>query len=458
MTKFKLNTNSALLLLTVILNCSTLFAQKPNCSQKLLAFEEGAKELDFNEVYASWSELKKLCPEESVFISAEKILSQHVTNASASDAKNQMIQKLVSVYDEHDKAFPNNKNGNRISKALLLFDNKQGSSGEIFTFLDQAFKTDNASFTSPNLLNIYANLVVSQYNSEEKKLSVDQLLEKLDQIQEKVQSESKKVEGLKDNLEQKAQTESLSAEDKNLLQNAKTTLREFGLVSQNLNGNLNKIVDCEKLIAFYEKGFEKNAENALWLERASERLNAKKCNTDLYVKVTEKWNALNPSAKSAYDLAIIARKNRDKEKTIEYFMQSASLQKDGDKKSDLFYLIATTYGNTDKPKAREFAKKAIQAKPSSGKSYIFLAQLYANSSNECGKDNFDKRAIYWLAATTAKQAGVVEPALKKSADQLMDDFNQKAPSKKEISQAKRKAGEQISYDCWLGESVSIPKL
>lgn len=458
MTKFKLNRNSALLLLTVILNCSMLFAQKLNCSQKLLVFEEGSKEQDFTEVYTSFLELKKLCAEESVFISAEKILSQHVTNASASDAKNQMIQKLVSVYDEHDKAFPNNKNGNRISKALLLFENKQGSSDEIFTFLDQAFKTDNASFTSPNLLNIYANLVVSQYNFEEKKLSVDQLLEKLDQIQEKVQSESKKVEGLKDNLELKAQTESLSAEDKSLLQNTKNTVREFGLVSSNLNGNLNKIVDCEKLVAFYEKGFEKNAENALWLERASERLNAKKCNTDLYVKVTEKWNALSPTAKSAYDLAIIARKTRDKEKTIEYFMQSASLQKDADKKSDLFYLIATTYGNTDKPKAREFAKKAIQAKPSSGKSYIFLSQLYANSSEECGKNNFDKRAIYWLAANMAKQAGIVEPAIKKSADQLMDDFNKKAPSKKEISEAKRKAGEQISYDCWLGESVSIPKL
>lgn len=458
MTKFKFKKNIAVLLLTVILNSGAMFAQKPNCSQKLLAFEEEAKEFDFTEVYNSWLELKKQCADESAFISVEKILSQYVTNASASDAKNQMIQKLISVYDEHDKAFPNNKNGNRISKALLLFENKQGSSDEIFTFLDQAFKLDNASFTSPNLLNIYAELVVGQYDSGEKKLNANQVLEKLDQIQEKAQSEAKKIESLKENLELKSQTESLSPEEKNILASSKTTLREFGLVVGNLNGNLDKIVNCQQLVAFYEKGYEKNAGNALWLERVSERLNAKKCQTDLIVKVAEKWNELAPTAKSAYELALIARKKGDREKTIEYFLQSASLQKDANKKSDLLYLIATTYGNTNKPKASEFAKKAIQAKPSSGKSYIFLAQLYANSSNDCGKNNFDKKAIYWLAANTAKQAGVVEPGLKKSADQLMDDFNKKAPSKKEISQEKRKAGQQIAFDCWLDETVTIPKL
>ncbi|MBC8643694.1 hypothetical protein H9W95_05450 [Flavobacterium lindanitolerans] len=48
--------------------------------------------------------------------------------------------------------------------------------------------------------------------------------------------------------------------------------------------------------------------------------------------------------------------------------------------------------------------------------------------------------------------------MKKTADQLAADFTKKAPSKQEISQAKRKAGEQISFKCWIGESVSIPKL
>ncbi|MCY1238362.1 hypothetical protein D9M72_510960 [compost metagenome] len=78
---------------------------------------------------------------------------------------------------------------------------------------------------------------------------------------------------------------------------------------------------------------------------------------------------------------------------------------------------------------------------------------------ECVGDNaFESKALYWLAAETAKKAGAVEPILKKSADDLAANYTKKAPSKEEISQAKRKSGEQISFKCWIGETVSIPKL
>jgi len=460
MTKNSLNIKSALFLLALLLNCTIIFAQEAQCKTKFVAFQEVAKEGDFDAIYTSWLDLRKTCgaSDETIFLKTEELLSKKVEEASASDEKNQMIQKLISIYDDHDKTFLNNKKGNRISKAILLYENKQGTSKEIYAFLDQAFKTDNDSFTSPNVLNIYADLIIAEYNAPEKKLTIDQVLEKGDKVFEKVQSESKKHELTIENLTLKSQTQTLTSDEKNVLQIAKTTFSDLGLVAGNLNGNIDKIANCETLTAFYQKEFDKNAENGFWLERVSERLNAKNCKADLYLKVSEKWNQVSPTAKSSYNLALIARQNRNQEKTIEYFAQSASLQKDVAKKADLFYLIATTYGNRNKPKAKEFAEKAIEAKPSSGKSYIFLAQLYASSSNECGKDDFEKKAIYWLASNTAKQAGIVEPMLKKSADQLADGFSKSAPSKAEVSQAKRKTGEQLSFDCWIGETVSIPKL
>jgi len=460
MTKNNLNIKSAIFLMILVFNCNFIFAQKAECQTKYMAFQEVAKEGDFNAIYISWLDLRKACDasDETVFIKTEELLAQKVEEASASDEKNQMIQKLILIYDDHDKTFPNNKNGNRINKAILLFENKQGSTTEIYNFLDQAFKADNTSFVNANVLNIYADLIVAQYNSAEKKLTLNQVLEKLDQVYEKVQSESKKIESISDNLILKAETETLNSEEKNTLSRTKNTLREYKTVSDNINGTINNLANCETLTALYQKDFDKNAENPLWLERVSDRLNVKKCKTDFYVKVSEKWNEVSPTAKSSYNLALISRQNREQQKTIEYFAQSASLQKDANKKSDIFYLIATTYGNRNKPKAKEFAKKAIEAKSSSGKSYIFLSQLYASSSNECGKDSFEKKAIYWLAANTAKQAGIVEPIMKKSGDQLAQDFAKKAPSKAEISQAKRKSGEQISFDCWIGETVSIPKL
>lgn len=437
-------------------------AQNSECKNKIVAFEEFVQSNSYDQtLYRRWKELKQQCPteSESVYLLGEKILNQKIDQANTAEEKSPLISDLMSVYDEHDKAFPNNKRGNRISKALLLYDNKTGSSKEIFSFLDKAFKMDNSEFTNPTTLNIYSELLVSQYQKKETELTLDQVLEKLDEISEKAQSEFKKYSLVKDNLSLKSQTEKLSSQEQTNLQSAKLSVNELTLVMENLNARTDKLANCETLISFYQKNFDKNAENALWLERASDRLDAKKCKSDFYIKVSEKLYTLSPSAKAAYNMGIISRNAKNKPHTIEYFTKSAELQSDSNKKAELYYLVATTYGYSDKAKAREFAKKALEVKPTFGKSYIFIAQLYANSMKDCmSNDAFENKALYWLAAETAKKAGTVDPVLKKSADDMAANYTKKAPSKQEVSQAKRKSGEPISFKCWIGETVSIPKL
>lgn len=446
-----------------ILNFSfAAIAQNSECKDKLLAFEKFVQENSYDQtIYTRWKELKQQCPTgmESVYLIGEKILNQKIDQANTIEEKNPLISELVSLYDEHDKGFPNNKKGNRISKALLLYENKAGNSKEIFAFLDKAFKMDNSEFTSPEVLNIYSELLISQYEKKEIELTLEQVLEKFDQIGEKAQSELKKSTLVKDNLSLKAQTEKLSSQEQSDLLQAKRSVSELTIVSENLNARIDKLANCETLLSFYQKNFDKNSENALWLERVSDRLDAKKCKSDFFIKVSEKLYALSPSAKSAYNMGIISRNAKNKPQTIEYFTKSAELQTDVNKKAELYYLVATVYGYGEKQKAREFAKKALEVKPAFGKSYIFISQLYANSMKDCVSENaFESKAMYWLAAETAKKAGVVEPVLKKSADDLAANYTKKAPSKEEISQAKRKSGEQIAFKCWIGESVSIPKL
>ena len=42
-------------------------------------------------------------------------------------------------------------------------------------------------------------------------------------------------------------------------------------------------------------------------------------------------------------------------------------------------------------KSKESLNKAIIADPKMGKAYIFLAQQYANSANNCGKNELEKK-------------------------------------------------------------------
>ena len=51
-----------------------------------------------------------------------------------------------------------------------------------------------------------------------------------------------------------------------------------------------------------------------------------------------------------------------------------------------------------------------------GKAYLLISNLYADSANGCGDSQFNKRAVFWLAAQTARKAGRVDASLKKLSD------------------------------------------
>ena len=92
-----------------------------------------------------------------------------------------------------------------------------------------------------------------------------------------------------------------------------------------------------------------------------------------------------------------------------------------------------------------------------GKAYLAIAQMYASSANDCGTDNFSKRAVYWLAASEARKAGRVDSNMSKAAAQSAANYEAKAPQKSEIFSAGR-AGEVIRIGCWIGSSVTVPNL
>jgi len=436
-------------------------AQNSECKDKLVAFEAFAKTNNFDDsTYEPWLELKKKCPksEEGVYLIGQTILRQKIDRANASEAKNAMIAELAILYDEHDKNFPNNKKGNNLNKALLLFENKAETEETIYSFLDKAFKTEYAQFTSPKALDTYSELAYNQFKADEKKVSAEALLEKLDLIAEKIQIERKAVEASVAGLELKSKTELLTASEKSQVSNAKITLEQFTIVSENVASRMDAVGNCETLSAYFEKNFEKNKDNAIWLERAAGKLGSKKCKSELYTKISEQFYAVNPSAESAYNMAIISRSAKNNKLAADYFAKAAEMQTNTSKKADNYYTLAATYGYTDKKKAREAALKALELDPSMGKAHTFIAQLYANSTRDCGADAFESKALYWLAAESARKAGVAEPKLKKSADDLAAGFMKRAPSKKEVADAKRKPGQTISFKCWINESVSIPKL
>ena len=88
---------------------------------------------------------------------------------------------------------------------------------------------------------------------------------------------------------------------------------------------------------------------------------------------------------------------------------------------------------------------------------MLIAGLYADSANACGDTQFNKRAVYWLAAQTAQKAGRVDASLKKITARTVESYNGRAPSKTDIF-TEGNQGSTISFPCWIRRSVKVPNL
>ena len=67
--------------------------------------------------------------------------------------------------------------------------------------------------------------------------------------------------------------------------------------------------NCVNLIPLYEKSYEEKKNDGIWLQRALNRLFNKECvDSELFVKILQQKNSLEPDASTSYYLGIIKDK------------------------------------------------------------------------------------------------------------------------------------------------------
>jgi len=345
-----------------------------------------------------------------------------------------------------------------MKKGLVLFENKVGTTDEVFQLLDVAFKTDYANFKYAKAMYVYFEILVNNHKAN-KGVELQQVFDKYDDISKKLDEEEKELSEENDSFLTKEEAgQVLTDKEKARKTRIENSLEIFGNVRNDMDNIVLELSTCEKLIPFYQKGFELNKTNEEWLKRAANRLDVKGCDSDpIFSKISEALYKLNPSAEAAYQLGVVEIQRKNTTKALDYFNQAANLFTDNTKKANVYYRIAVMYSKSNKVQARTYARKALAVKPSFGKAYLLIAQLYGSSINDCGNDQFEKRAMYWLAAQYCDKAGSVDSSIKATANKTAASYRAAAPSKTEIFQS-GKAGQRIAFNCWVGESIVVPNL
>ena len=101
--------------------------------------------------------------------------------------------------------------------------------------------------------------------------------------------------------------------------------------------------------------------------------------------------------------------------------------------------------------------EVVKLNPSDGSPYLAIASMYSSSAKNCGSDNFNKRAVFWLAASTAEKAGRVDGRLKSVAARNAKSYRASAPTKSEIF-SKGNAGQSLKIGCWIGRTITVPNI
>jgi len=449
----------AVMALSLVFSLAYGQAQNQECLTNLSIYVESAKVKNYDAAYEPWKLTYEACPElnRANYLYGERILKHKIEN-SAGEERAAYAALLLKVYDDSMKYFQSRYPlaGVVIDKVLLQRSENMIGDDEIFSQLDQAFKADRENFSNPQALYLYFSSLVD-LNAAGKR-DIQEVFDVYDEVVAKLEEENIKLTNEIAKLLPLEEDGSISGKDKQRLRVYSTNSASFGKVAASVDAKLGALADCENLVPLYEKSYDARKTDVKWVKSAVGRMFGKDCtDSPMFRKLFEAQIALEPSADAYLYGGTLKQKAGDITGALADFNKSAELETDNYKKSNILFKIATIVRKSNKVQARNYLNQSIKANPSNGRAYLLLAALYADSANECGESQFDKRAVYWLAAKTADRAGRVDPSLRDTAAKAVESYNAKAPSKTDIFNSGR-AGETITFSCWVGGSVTVPSL
>lgn len=460
-----MKTRITFLLALIFFVSNISFAQQDEeCMTKLSIFHEYVKAKNFDAAYQPWMDVRKKCPQfnNAIYIDGEKILEDKIEKANGAE-KVALLEDLMKLWEERGIHFASKTpKGEYAAQACqLMYDNKdilKKTDAELYECFDAAYKLDKATFTNPKSLYTYFSLMVDLYDAGKK--PAKDLFNKYDDVVEKVEDEVKNYsEKLNVLIEKEDGGTALTSKEGKLKRYYESYLTAYDKIAGSIDSKLGERANCENLIPLYQKDFEENKTNEIWLKRAAGKMSEKDCTDDpLFFKLVNAYHDLSPSANSAYYLGILKDKEGKSSEAIAFYEEAIKLETDNFKKANLYNKIGLKLkGTGNYSKARSFFRQALKFNPSNGRPHLSIAGMYASSANSCGDTNFNKRAVFWLAADEALKAARVDPTLKKAAAQTAENYLSKAPQKAEIFSAGN-SGETITIGCWIGASVTVPKI
>ncbi|WP_299057047.1 hypothetical protein [uncultured Polaribacter sp.] len=418
---------------------------KRDCTIKYNLFKGDFQSKKYDEAYTNWIFLMDNC----------KDLSVNVYKLGATLAEDVRKDPALAkrVYEQRLQYYPTQNPAKVHSDyATYLSNNELASEDEIFSILEKGYSIDPTKMGVKNLY-LYFQGVTDRNKDTNPQKVFDTYDDVLESVSEKLEGYAAKIKQIQPDT-----IKVLSASEKKRVRAYSINSKALGTVEGGLDAIISEIATCERLVPLYERDFEENKTNAIWLKRAVSRMFNKDCQTDpLFEKLAVAYAEASPSPEAYSFVSTVLENNGDDKGANEMKEKAFNLETDPLKKAKYKLKFAQAAKNRGQlSKARNLAREAIRFNPNFGKAYLFIARLYQSSVNNCGTSEFEKRMVYVAALNKAQRAAAVDPSISAIAASYIRSYRGNVPSQKVIFTAGVNPGSSYTIKCWIGETVKVP--
>ena len=216
------------------------------------------------------------------------------------------------------------------------------------------------------------------------------------------------------------------------------------------------VATCDNLQEIYAPKVEENKGNIEYLKSVITVMQKLGCKeSEAYFAASEYAHAIEPTAATAFGCGAMYYKKGDIDKSMQYFDNAIELEQDPIQKADYCYTAAQIlFGNKQLSKAKQYARKAIEANGAFGKPYILIAQMYASSPNWSDESALNK-CTFFAAIDKLQKAKSVDQSCAEEADKLIRTYAAYTPKDEDLFFIGLKKGNAVTIGGWIGETTTI---
>jgi tetratricopeptide (TPR) repeat protein len=403
------------------------------CLKNLSLYVEFYKQNNYEDAVKPWTIVYNECPKASknIYLHGEKMITDAIENADDQAKKQNLLDSLMQLYDKRIKYF--GQKGFVLGKKGIDFikysKNSLDNIKKGYDILEESIELRGNKSSMAVLVN-FMNTTRTLYDNDAFEGS------------KVVDNYSKTLKIIESELEEDP--------DDNTAQRAKKVVDK---IFENSGA-----ASCKNLVNLYKPRFEENKQDVELIRKILDLLTESNCeDSDLYLNANIQLNKVEPNASAAHHIAQLYLERENIDKTIEYYKKAIEIQENDEKKADYYLELASlTFEELkDKPTARKYARNALDLNPKAGAAYILIGRLYTQSLEECGGDEFEKKAVLWAAVDKFIKAKQVDPDIADEAQGYINSYRPRFPDKKSIFFHNYEIGDSYRIGCWINETTTV---